>query len=34
MDLGGLGGFLGFKMPQDWLKIGLNSVKKVMLLTL
>ena len=25
---GGSGGFLGFKMSLDWLKIGLNSVKK------
>ena len=28
MELGGLGGFLSPKMPQDWLKLGLNSVEK------
>ena len=26
------GGFLGFKMPLNWLKIGLNSVEKLTLL--
>ena len=29
----GVGG-LGSKMRLDWLKIGLNSVKKIMLLSL
>ena len=33
MKLGGLGAFLGSKMPLDWLKIGLNSVEKVMSLS-
>ena len=33
-ELGGLGGFLGSKMPLDWLKIGLNSVEKILLLSL
>ena len=28
------GGILGFKMPLDWLKIGLNSVEKITLLSL
>ena len=34
MEVGGLGGLSGFKMPLDWLKIGLNSVEKIMLLSL
>ena len=29
MELGVLGGFLGSKMSLDWLKIGLNSVEKI-----
>ena len=28
MELGGLGGFLGYKLPLDWPKIGSNSVEK------
>ena len=31
---GGSEGFLGSKMPLDWLKIGLNSVKKITFLSL
>ena len=27
-------GFVGSKMPLDWLKIGLNSVQKITLLSL
>ena len=34
MELGGLGGFLGYKLPLDWPKIGSNSVEKTMLLSL
>ena len=30
---GGLGEFLGFKMPLYWLRIGLNSVEKITLLS-
>ena len=35
-ELGGQGGtfILGSKMPLDWLKIGLNSVEKIMVLSL
>ena len=32
IELWGLG--KGSKMPLDWLKIGLNSAKKIMLLSL
>ena len=28
------GGILGFKMPLAWLKIGLNKVEKITLLSL
>ena len=31
---GDLRKFLDSKMPQDWLKIGLNLAKKIMLLSL
>ena len=34
MELGDLGGFLGSKMPLEWLKIDLNSVEKITLLSL
>ena len=34
MELGALRGFLGSKMSLDWHKIGLNSVEKIMLLSL
>ena len=29
MTLGRLRGILGYKMPLDWLKIGLNSVELI-----
>ena len=31
---GGFEGFLGSEIPLDWLKIGLNSVEKITLLSL